>query len=94
MEALPARIEEKRRSLERALGRPVYIRGIRTPDPDFRGRLRVEPSRVLIEYQLAEHGFFWHIPIIEELLSRAAAGQPSAELRDASPSAAAEPPEP
>jgi len=93
MEALPGKIEASRRSLERALGRPVHIRGVRTPDPQFRGRLRVERHRVLIEYQPAEHGFFWHIPIIEELLSRAAAGEASAELRDASPPAAAERPE-
>jgi len=81
MEPLPPALERKRRSLARALGRPVHIRGVRTPDSGFRGRLSVEPGRVVIEYQVAQAGYFWHIPIIEELLDRAAAGQPTAELR-------------
>jgi len=90
VEPLPRDLERKRRALAQALGRPVIIRGIRTPDPDFRGRLRVEPHRVLIEYQIREHGYFWHVPIIADLLDLAAAGQTSAELRDspADPSAA------
>ena len=81
MEPLPPALEEKRRALARALRRPVNVRGIRTPDPGFRGRLRVEPSRVLIEYQVAQSGYFWHLAIIEELLDRAAAGQARADLR-------------
>jgi len=84
VEPLPPLLEEKRRSLGRALGRPVQVRGIRTPDRGFRGRLRVEPGRVLIEYQVAEQGYFWHIPIIEELLDRAAAGEAAVELWDPS----------
>ena len=91
MEPLPPTIERKRRSLARALGRPVHIRGVRTPDPGFRGRLSVEPGRVIIEYQVAQAGYFWHIPIIEELLDRAAAGQPTADLR-ATPGPADSPP--
>lgn len=82
MEPLPRDLERKRRSLARALGRPVLIRGIRTPDAEFRGRLRVERHRVLIEYQVAQAGYFWHIPIIEELLERAGEGESEAELRD------------
>ncbi len=82
MEPLPPRLETKRRALARKLGRPVYVRGLRTPDPAFRGRLRVEAARVTIEYQVAEAGYFWHIPIIEGLLDRAAAGEQDVELRD------------
>ena len=82
MEPLPPQLEEKRRALAQVLSRPVIIRGIRTPDPDFRGRLRVEPHRVLIEYQAAQYGYFWHLPIIEELLDRAGAGETEAELRE------------
>lgn len=81
MERLPDELEEKREALARALGRAVSVRGIRTPDRELRGRLRVEPGRVVIEYQVAEAGYFWHIPIIEELLSRAAAGETAVELR-------------
>ena len=83
MEPLPPGIEAKRRSVQQMLERPVLVRGIRVPDPDFRGRLQVEPSRVLIEYQVAQSGYFWHIPIIEELLDEAAAGRTTAELREA-----------
>jgi uncharacterized protein (DUF2126 family) len=85
MQDLPPELERKRRALARALGRPVHIRGLTTPDRELRGRLRVEPHRVVIEYQISEHGYFWHVPIIEELLGRAAAGQPTAELREPSP---------
>jgi hypothetical protein len=55
---------------------------MRSPDPCFRGRLTVEPARVLIEHQSAQAGYFWHIPIIEELLDRAAAGELAAEIRN------------
>jgi len=85
MEALPEPLEGKRRQVEAALRRTVVVRGIQTPDAAFRGRLRVKPGRVLIEYQIAEHGYFWHIPIIERLLSLALAGETSAELREPSP---------
>lgn len=82
MELLPQTLEKKRRALERVLGRPVVVRGICTTDQWLRGRLRVEASRVVIEYQVSEHGYFWHIPIIEELFSRAGAGHLTAELRE------------
>ena len=93
MEALPEPLEGKRRQVEAALRRTVVVRGIQTPDAAFRGRLRVEPGRVLIEYQIAEHGYFWHIPIIERLLSLALAGETSAELREPSPADEGQPPE-
>jgi hypothetical protein len=83
MEPLPPSLEAKRHSVQQILKRPVLVRGIRVPDPDFRGRLQVEPSRVLIEYQVAQPGYFWHIPIIEELLDQAVAGRTTAELREA-----------
>ncbi len=81
MESLPPPLEQKREAVARSLGRPVYVRGVRTPDSELRGRLRVEPGRVVIEYQVAEVGYFWHVPVIEELLDRAAAGEQSVELR-------------
>ena len=93
MEALPRALEAKRRYLERALGRPVRVRGIRTPDRELRGRLLVEPDRVLIEYQVSEHGYFWNVPIIEELMNRAARGEPRVELREPDDADAGPPPE-
>ena len=92
MEPLPPVLEEKRQALARALGRPVRVKGMTTPERDLRGRLRVRPDRVVIEYQIAEEGFFWHVPIIEELLARAAAGETAVELRAPSPGPAAEHP--
>jgi hypothetical protein len=82
METLPEPVERRRREVETALGRTVVVRGIQTPDPEFRGRLRVEPGRVVIEYQIAEHGYFWHVPIIERLLLLALEGETSVELRE------------
>lgn len=92
VEALPRALEAKRCSLERALGRPVRVRGIRTPDGELRGRLLVEADRVLIEYQVAEHGYFWHVPIIEELMNRAARGESRVELREPGDADAGPPP--
>lgn len=82
MESLPPALERKRRSLELALGRPVQVRGVRTPDPGFRGRLSTESARVLVEYQVSQAGYFWHIPIIEQLFARAAGGESAVEIRE------------
>ncbi len=84
MEPLPPRLKHQRQALARALRRPVHVRGVRTPDQGLRGRLAVEPDRVIIEYQVSQAGYFWHIAIIEELLARAAAGEGRVELRDPS----------
>ncbi len=94
MEPLPPPLEAKRRALADHLGRPVLVRGIQTPDPTFRGRLTVEPGRVLVEYQTSEAGYFWHITIIEELLDRAAAGETKIELREPRPGGPAPAPSP
>jgi hypothetical protein len=93
MERLPPLLEEKCQALARRLGRPVVVRGIQTPDPWFRGRLRVQLHRVLIEYQIAEHGYFWSVPIIETLLARAAAGESEADLRESPSPPCQAPPE-
>lgn len=81
MDPLPRPLERQRRALSRALGRPVRVRAVRTPDRELRGRLRVDPDRVVIEYQVSQEGYFWYVPVAEELLSRAAAGEREVELR-------------
>ena len=81
MDSLPRPLERQRRALSRALDRPVRVRAVRTPDPELRGRLRVDPDRVIIEYQVSQEGYFWYVPIVEELLTRAAAGERHVELR-------------
>ena len=83
MESLPRSLERRRKAAAEGLGRPVYVRGVRTPDRGLRGRMWVESGRVVIEYQVAEAGYFWHVAVIEELLDRAAAGEQKAELRAA-----------
>jgi hypothetical protein len=92
MEPLPPPVEAKRRAVSQLLGRPVVVRGIRSPDAAFRGRLTVESNRILIEYQVSQPGYFWHIPIIEELLDRAAAGETTVELREQAARDEGEPP--
>ena len=92
MESLPRPLEQKRRAISRMLRRPVVVRGVRTPDAGLRGRLTVQPDRVIIEYQLAQAGYFWHIPIIEELLDRAASGEAKAEVREPAPASEPQPP--
>jgi len=92
MEPLPPLVEVKRRAVSQLLGRPVVVRGIRSPDAGFRGRLTVELGRILIEHQVAQAGYFWHIPIIEELLDRAAAGETTLELREQTARDEEEPP--
>lgn len=78
---LPPSLEQMRLELERRLGCPILVREIRTNDPDFRGRLRKRAGAIVLEYQVAQKGFFWHADVVEELLRRAAAGELSAELR-------------
>jgi hypothetical protein len=70
-----------RLELERRLGRPVIVREVRTGDPAFRGRLRRRAGAVILEYQVAQSGFFWHADTVQELLRRAAAGEVAVELR-------------
>ena len=74
MEPLPPRLGDLHRRAEQAAGQPIRIRGVRTDRPGFRGRLSPHPGYLLLEYQVAQAGYFWHLPIIEELLARAAAG--------------------
>jgi len=80
---LPPALEHKRRRAERALGVPVRIRGVRTRHPSFRGRAVRRPGCVIVEYQVAAAGYFWHVPIIEEILDRLAAGETDIHLEQA-----------
>ena len=79
---LPRSLEKMRLDLERRLRCPVVVQEIRTTDPSFRGRLRKRAGALVLEYQVAQKGFFWHIDIVEELLGRAAAGECELELRE------------
>ncbi len=81
---LPGPVEAKRRQVEAALGRPVIIREVKREDSAFRGRLRVFADRVVIEYQVAQPGYFWEIATIEQLLLLALAGKTDMTLRERS----------
>jgi len=79
---LPGLLEEKRRQVELALGRPVLIKQVKREAPDFRGRLRVMKERAVIEYQVAQPGYFWEVETIERLLLLALAGEVDFTLRE------------
>jgi len=79
---LPPALRPVLRRAERAAGQPVVLRQVRTLDAAFRGRVRQKPGYLLVEYQTAQSGYFWDIPIIEELLRRIAAGDTTAVLRE------------
>jgi len=68
-------LERKRRAVAEELGLPVIVRGVRSPDESWKGRLRRSRGRVLIEYQISQAGFFWQAPIVERLLEEASRGQ-------------------
>jgi len=41
----------------------------------------------VVEYQVAAAGYFWHVPIIEEILDRLAAGESNIHLEQGDPAA-------
>jgi hypothetical protein len=75
-------LDARRIEVERAIGMPIAVRGVRTSDPDFRGRVTQRPGYLLLEYQVAMAGYFWHVPIIEELLARIERGEREIVLRE------------
>jgi len=79
---LPPALEPKRRRAEQALGMPVLVRGVRTRHRSFRGRAVRRQGCVVVEYQVAAAGYFWHVPIIEEILDRLAGGETDTYLQD------------
>ena len=83
MEPLPPRLRDLHRRAEQAAGQPIRIRGVRTDRPGFRGRLSPHPGYLLLEYQVAQAGYFWHLPTIEALLARAAEGCRQAVIEEA-----------
>ena len=84
---LPPALEPKRRRAEQALGMPVLVRGVRTRHRSFRGRAVRRQGCVVVEYQVAAAGYFWHVPIIEEILDRLAAGESNIHLEQGDPAA-------
>lgn len=75
-------LERRRREVERRIGMRVVLRGIRTPDPRFRGRVSERPGYLLVEYQVAQPGYFWEAPVVEKLLDLVEAGERELELEE------------
>jgi len=79
---VPPGLRSRVRRAERLAGQPIVLRQVRTLDPAFKGRITRKPGYLLLEYQTAQSGYFWDIPIIEELLRRIEAGETDALLRE------------
>ncbi len=62
------KIDERIRKLERLRGKRIVLRGVRTNNAQFRGRLVERNGYIVIEYRDDKPGYFWHYEIIEELL--------------------------
>jgi hypothetical protein len=75
-------LDDRVQQVERRLGKPLVLRGVRDPDPRWRGRLTERPSHFLLEYRDDVVGFFWHHDIIRELLDLLEQGQTNVTLRD------------
>lgn len=80
VDELPPALEPLRRLAEQVAGTPVRVRGVRTDDAAFRGRTVRRGGCIIIEYQVAQAGYFWHLPIIEEILRRLATGETDVRL--------------
>lgn len=68
--------------LEKRLGLRVVVRGVRSPDPTFRGGLRRIPGAVVVQWRDDTAGYFWHYDIIEQLLGHLERGCVNLTLRD------------
>jgi len=62
------KIDQRIRKLERLRGKRIVLRGVRTNNAQFRGRLVERNGYIVIEYRDDKPGYFWHYEIIEELL--------------------------
>jgi len=74
-------LDDRRSQVERAIGMPIVLRAIRTPDRTLRGQVTPRAGYLLLEYQVAIAGYFWHVPIIKELLDRIERGEREIVLR-------------
>lgn len=73
-------LRERVLTAERATGKRIVLRNVRTADPSFRGRIVRRPGYVVLEYRDDQPGYFWHVPIVEELLRLVELGAGSVTL--------------
>jgi len=79
---VPPGLRGRLRRAERLAGQPIVLRQVRATNPAFKGRVTRKSGYLLLEYQTAQSGYFWDIPIIEELLRRIEVGETNALLRE------------
>ncbi len=60
---------------EKKIGKPIVLRGIQSPDREWRGHIAQRPGYVLIEYRDDMAGYFWHYDIIRQLVALVASGR-------------------
>jgi hypothetical protein len=58
-----------------ALGVPIVLRAIQTPDPALLGRLTERPGYLLVEYRDRIGGYFWDLDALREVLRLAREGK-------------------
>lgn len=56
------------REAETAIGKPIVLRAVRTPERELRGRIVSRAGYLLVEYRDDTAGYFWHHDIIKQLL--------------------------
>ncbi len=62
-------LEELVREVEGAIGQPIVLRAVRTPERELRGRIVSRTGYLLLEYRDDTPGYFWHHDVIRELLA-------------------------
>ena len=62
------RLDARIHQVQQRVGKPLLIRTVRTDEPDFRARVQVRASAVIIEYVEELPGYFWGYELLEELL--------------------------
>ncbi len=83
------RLEERIKQVEAHIGRPLVIRSVHTDDEDFRGRVQVRGSVVVIEYTEELPGYFWGYELLEKLLDYVEQGGATAIFHQGGPGHAA-----
>ncbi len=75
-------LESQVREVEQQIGKGIVLRGIKTPDRTFRGRISSRPGYLLLEYRDETAGYFWDYDIIKKLLALVRQGQRDCVLYD------------
>ena len=64
--------------VEEVVGKPLIVRAVVTPEPQFRGYVEVRADSIVIEYAEETPGYFWGYELLEELLDWVESGGDSA----------------